>query len=67
MIEGEIIINLPQPTTSIKLVSSDDIKAHFEKMGKTVPFTFVGLPYVEIGGIWYAVLPVEHKEKKNEL
>lgn len=65
MIEGEIVIDLPKPVTSISLVSSDDIKAHFAKIGRTVPFTFVGLPYVEIGGIWYAVLPGEYKEKKN--
>lgn len=62
----EIIIKLPRPVTTdeIKLVSSEEIKAHYKAIGKNVPFQWVLIPYVEIDGKDYAVI-VKEVEKDN--
>ena len=40
------------------MIKSDDIKEFYLSIGETVPFQFVDLPYVEIQGDCYAVVPV---------
>ena len=63
--KGEIIIEFSKEyghLLGIKLISSSDIKAHYESIGKNVPFTFVGIPYVQIGEDSFAVIPLAANE-----
>lgn len=71
--KGEILIEFPltwnwdlNQMDGIRLVSSPDIKAHFKELGKAVPFYFVGLPYIEINGEQWAVIPIPKGELAKE-
>ena len=58
MMKGEIIIEFSKEyghLLGIKLISSSDIKTHFESIGKNVP---LGISYVQIGEESFAVLPL---------
>ena len=59
---NRIVIKFPTSCEGIILISSEDIKAHFEAIGKNVPFTFVGLPYVEIEGKSFEDMPLPRNE-----
>lgn len=60
----EIEVKIPDhyPKGGIKLVSGDELREHYQEIKKTVPPWFVTCPWVEIAGVWYAILPLGGKD-----